>query len=691
MKLSRCLLLLLPALLPAAGAKPLPEATVAQAAARIDRLLEDDLQRAKLAPTALIDDATFVRRAYLGIVGRIPSAEEARAFLDDKSPTKRAVLVDQLVASPGFDSHLFNWTADLLRLQTRQEQFGLGWHVWLRQSLAEDKPWDTLVTEMLTSNGHCSDNPAVGYYLRDRNMQLDNFSNTMQVFLGRQIGCAQCHDHPFDDWSQFEYYQMAAFGGGIEYQSKDAQDLIRDTVKALSEKRAGKEPGGTFAPKPGKKNKLDANKARQLEKQKRNEQQRLARTVSGQLRPLLKDFNKNAIHEDAGSMLKLPEDYQYRDGKPGEIIQPETLFGEKVSNVAPEKRRDAFAAWLTSRDNPYFTKVIANRLWDRAFGHGLVDPLDDWNDDSTTAHPEVLAYLETVMKGANYDLRQFLRILYRTRLFQRACLEEEPSMGVPLAFRGPALTRMSAEQLHDSFLVLFQGEVEDVGNAFVKSWEAYRSQVKNLLSTEPQQLMVMGESAKEGEQLFRKAQSELRAAQKALANADSGEARAKAQREFQEARRAVGEARRQYDPFGGMQMVKKAGGKKAGGKKGNDSTLRASEQPAPFNPGSLVREFGGSDRQTPSSSHTEATVPQALALLNNNRTDPLSGKKTRLGQALERCKTPDEKLDLLFITLFSQRPGAQDKQRFLEHAKDPAALRDLTRAMLTSSRFLFIQ
>jgi len=685
MNLSRCLLLLLPALLPAAGAKPLPEATVAQAAARIDRLLEEDLQRAKLAPTALIDDATFVRRAYLGIVGRIPSAEEAQAFLEDKTPAKRAVLVDQLVASPGFDSHFFNWTADLLRLQTRQEQFGLGWHVWLRQSLAEDKPWDTLVTEMLTSNGHCSDDPAVGYYLRDRNMQLDNFSNTMQVFLGRQIGCTQCHDHPFDDWSQFEYYQMAAFGGGIEYKSKEAQDVIRKTVQSLSNKTGGKGPTASFAPKPGKNNKEDINKARQLEKQKRNEQQRLSRTVGKQLNPLFKDFNKNAILEEPGSMLKLPEDYKYRDGKPGEVIQPETLFGEKVSNVAPGKRRDAFAAWLTSRDNPYFTKVIANRLWDRVFGHGLVDPLDDWKEDSTSAHPEVLAYLETTMKGANYDLRQFLRILYRTRLFQRSCLEEEPDMGVPLAFRGPVLTRMSAEQLHDSFLVLFHGEVDDSSNTFAKSWDAYRAQVTSLLEAEPKQLMVLGEAAQQGEQLFRAAQSDLRAAQKAIANADSGEARTKAQRDFQDARRAVVEARRQYDPFNGMQMGKKAGAKNGSG------DLRASEQPAPFNPGSLVQEFGGSDRQTPSSAHTEATVPQALALLNNFKTDPLANKKSLLGQALDRCKSPDEKLELLFLTLFSQHPAPQDKQRFLVHAKDPAALRDLTRAMLTSSRFLFIQ
>ena len=96
---------------------------------------------------------------------------------------------------------------------------------------------------MLDSNGHCTTDPAVGYYLRDRNMQLDNFSNTMQVFLGRQIGCAQCHDHPFDDdWTQYEYYQMAAFGGGIEYRSDDAQNVVNRAVGELARENPRKAP-----------------------------------------------------------------------------------------------------------------------------------------------------------------------------------------------------------------------------------------------------------------------------------------------------------------------------------------------------------------------------------------------------------------------------------------------------------------
>lgn len=219
-----------------ASADILTEKQAIAAAARIDHLLEEDLKEANLKPTGRVDDGIFLRRAYLSIIGRIPTEDEAREFLNNPSSDKRTKLIESLTASPGFDSHLFNWTADLLRVQTDQEQFGLGWHVWLRQSLSENKPWDKIVREMLSATGHAADNPAVGYYLRDRNMQLDNFSNSMQVFLGRQIGCAQCHDHPFDDWSQLDYYQMAAFGGGFVYRSDESRQAKQRVVSETQPK-----------------------------------------------------------------------------------------------------------------------------------------------------------------------------------------------------------------------------------------------------------------------------------------------------------------------------------------------------------------------------------------------------------------------------------------------------------------------
>lgn len=677
MKIFLRFLLLCAVAAPSTWAKSLDGKIVGQAAARIDHLLDDSLDQAKLKPTPLIDDATFLRRSYLGIVGRIPSAKEARQFLDDKVGNKRETLIDNLVASPGFDSHLFNWTADLLRVQTRQENFGLGWHVWLRKSLAEDKPWNTLVSEMLVSTGDCTAAPAVGYYLRDRNMQLDNFSNTMQVFLGRQIGCAQCHDHPFDDWSQYEYYEMAAFGGGIQYRSAEAQDTIKNVVADLSADKFNKAP---VIPTSSKKDKRDPQSKQQM-----RDKQNFTRNISNQLRPLFKELAKNAILEDPQSKLRLPPDYKYRDGKPGDIVKPETLFGPKIGDVSPGQRRESFAAWVVSPENPYFAKSIANRLWQRTFGQALLGSADDLNDDSKTLHPELMSYLETTMKETGYDLRQFLRILYRTRLFQRACLTGEPEMGTPFAFCGPVLTRMSAEQLHDSFLVLTQGEIKDSASpALAESWEAYRQQVNTMLNAETRDLLVLAESAKQGEELQRQAQADLRTAQKAISEAENQDARRKAQAAFQEARDRAQAARKQADPLRYQEMGKSEDKKDRGNQ-------RASEMPAPFNPGTLVREFGGSDRQTPSSGNTEATIPQALSLLNNPKTEIIAGRKSYLAKELDRLASPAERLDFLFLTLFGERPTAQEQQLYLSDARDSASLRDLASAMLTSNRFIFIQ
>ncbi len=665
-----------------ANAKQLPEQVVAQAAARIDYLLNEDLLRANLKPNTRVDDSTFLRRAYLGIVGRIPSEAEVAGFLDDTTAKKREALIEKLVESPGFDSHLFNWAADLLRVQTRQEQFGLGWHVWLRKSLAEDKPWDSLVNEMLASTGHCTTNPAVGYILRDRNMQLDNFSNTMQVFLGRQIGCAQCHDHPFEDWSQHEYYQMAAFGGGIEYRSPEAKETVK---KAVTEIATTHKEGVSDSPPVIPQDKKAGRADPQVVQQKR-EKEKLARKLGNQFRPLFKELDKNAILDEPNLKLRLPADYKYKDAKPSEVVAPETLFGPKVVNIAPSDRRESFAAWVVSRENPFFTKTIVNRLWLRTFGQALLgSSVDDLKDDSTSFHPEVVKFLETTMKGANYDLRQFLRILYRTQLFQRECLTEEPAMGEPLAFRGPLLTRMSAEQLYDSFLVLNQGEIKDTASStLAESWEAYGKQVSGLLNAPSHDLVILAESAKQGEQLQRDAQSDLRAAQKSLADATTPEARQKAQADLQDARTRFQDARAQADPLRNKQPEKNRARDKGMG------LLRASEQPAPFNPGSLVREFGGSDRQTPSSGNTQATIPQALALLNNPKTDILDGKRSHLAKALFKLDSPEARIDHLFLTLFAQHPTAQEKQRYLSAAANEITLRDLTSAMLISNRFIFI-
>ncbi|MEP2777021.1 MAG: DUF1549 domain-containing protein [Luteolibacter sp.] len=652
--------------IPFTAAATLGDREVEAAAVRIDGLVEADLAAAGLKPNAVIDDGTFLRRAYMGIIGRIPTEEESRSFFDDTSEGKRVELVDTLVASPGFDSHFFNWAGDLLRLQTKQEQFGLGWHVWLRKSLAEDKPWDVMVREMLGSQGHAATDPAVGYYLRDRNMQLDNFSNTMQVFLGRQIGCAQCHDHPFDDWSQYDYYQMAAFGGGFTYKSEDAQNVIRRVANDVMPPPAKDSSG--------KKGKYGKNKGNQA----------LQKTLN----PVFKDFNKNALYDDPKKFLRLPDDYQYRDAAPKSEVAAETLFGEHLAAIPPAQRREAFAKWVSSPENPFFTKVIANRMWARVFGHGLQEPLDDWSEDITPAHPEVLAFLETTMKEANYDLRAFSRVLFRTELFQRECAPEEAETGTAPLVQGPALRRMTAEQLYDSMLVLARGEIDDAPSGQIdKEWAAYTHKVETLLNMESEKLIEVGESVAQAEKEFQKAQAEVRRLKVAISEAETAEARKQAELAFKNAQKKQFALNKLRNPLAEMDMQMGGGG---GGNK-NKGSSRASEFPAPFSPGSLVREFGGSDRSIPSSGDTIPTVPQALALLNDYQTDIIKGKGSALGSRLSTVADAEEKLEIVFLRLYACLPTADEKERYLPLTGDRDTFRDFIRAMLTSNRFIFVQ
>lgn len=653
----------------AVSAGALTERELKSSAKKIDEMVEDDLGAAGLRSNAIADDGTFLRRAYLGIIGRIPTEEEARDFFMDQSPEKRGELIDALVVSPGFDSHLFNWAGDLLRLQTKQEQFGLGWHVWLRKSLAEDKPWDELVYEMLASEGHASKNPAVGYYLRDRNMQLDNFSNTMQVFLGRQIGCAQCHDHPFDDWSQREYYEMAAFGGGFTYNSKDVRNVIQRASAELFPNE-----GGLVSGQNGK----NANKGKQRKRNKATSE------VQRALNPIFREFNRNALYDDPKKILRLPEDYKYKDAAPKSEVSAGTLFGEHIKGVAPAERRETFARWTTSPDNPYFTKVIANRMWARVFGHGLQEPIDDWNEDSKPTHPELIAYLEALMKEVDYDLRMFSRILFQTELFQRECAPEEAENGTAPLVQGPALRRMTAEQIFDSVLVLTRENIQDApSDNWEEAWEDYVQDIEQHLKMESSKLISLSKAAAEAEKQFEAARREARRLQGAISNMEPGKKKEKAKADLLKTRDKIKQYSQKRQPIGRIEM---------GGMGRNGSVaIRAADYPAPFNPASLVREFGGSDRSIPSSGDTTPSVPQALALLNDYKTDIARGKGTPLWDRLSYVESAEEKLEIVFLRIYSRRPNSEELERFLPLVSENDSFRSLIRAMLTSNRFIFVQ
>ncbi len=393
-------------------------------AAKVDQLIDANYAKYKVTPNPMASDEQFVRRVYLDLVGTIPTYKQVRSFVSNSDSEKKSKLIDVLLSQEGYSSNFYNYWADILRLKDNQitnNVPGRPYCEWVKESLETNKPYDQFVYEMLTAEGKIWETPASGYILRDSGMPLDAMNNTVRIFLGTQIGCAQCHNHPFDRWTQKEFYEMAAFtfgtatrrgAGDKKFGGGNVVNKLRDDMKKVDDKFDG---GGKY-------NKF----------------------LIGNL---FEVYDNNA-------KLALPHDYQYDDGKPKQQIAPKTIFGPPAKIEKGESPRVAFAKWLTSTENPRFAKTISNRLWKRSFGVGLIEPVDDMKDDSKPENPELMDFLTSEMVRLKFDLKEYLRIVCNTKAYQREATHAEVTPGDEYHFPGPLLRRMTAEQVWDSFITL---------------------------------------------------------------------------------------------------------------------------------------------------------------------------------------------------------------------------------------------
>lgn len=393
------------------------------AASRLDDLIETQLGEQGVTPNQPSEDHVFLRRVYLDVAGRIPTLEEAQSFLDSKDPDKRIELIDQLLGSPDYVSNTYNFWADTLRLVERPQPNIVAdpFLAYVKDAIRTNKPYDQWVYEMLTAEGKIWDNPAVGYQLRDDGMPLPYIDNTVRVFLGTQIGCAQCHDHPFDQWSQYQFYQLAAFTTGTRTRIKrgdpgfektnPANDMINEARKHYDK---GRVPGAF---------------------------QRMIRA------------NTYSVSE-VNATLRLPHDYAYSDAKPKDVVKPAVLWGEVPTKAKQASPRHQFAAWLTSPDNQQFSNTIVNRLWKRFLGVGMVEPIDDFRDENPCVNEAAMEYLGEELVRSGYDLKDLTRIILYSQTYQRAASDYDITSGEMYYFPGPVIRRMSAEQVWDSMLTL---------------------------------------------------------------------------------------------------------------------------------------------------------------------------------------------------------------------------------------------
>lgn len=621
---------------------------ISTAAAHIDQLVAAGLAEHKLAPNPDCPQETFVRRIYLDIVGRIPTAAEAIAARDEK----RGALIHQLLDGEGYVSNQFNWWADLLRVESSmQNRFpGLPYIDWIKTAIRANKHYDDFVIELLTSEGHPMERGrgATGYYVRDAGMPQDNMSNTVQVFLGTRLACAQCHNHPFDTWTRLDYMHMAAFTNGTNASPN------KDFVKAFRQARTGK-----GAPT-------------QEEKQA--------------FRRLAETLGMEVTNNDKAT-IQLPKDYQYDDGKPNQVVQADTMFGDDVAIKKGEDPRVAYAAWMTSPKNPRFTTVIANRMWKKALGIGLVEPVDNFTAETVASNPALLEYLTSLMVDVDYDLKLFQEIVFNTKTYQRAATTQTPALGEPYYFQGPLLRRMKAEQVWDSLLTLVVPQLDERKLQDPEEMYDYYDEMKTKTVAELIAL-VKDFSAQIAQR------KELAAKIKALNEASDNKQDLRKSKELRDLRM------QQRELNESMQAVGYRGGKRKQKAPETDprwagfqrELVRASELPSPAPPGHLLRDFGQSDRALIENGNDHPAVTQALFLLNGAVDKEVLQSRSVIMQQVAAQKTERDKIRMTFLSVLGREQTAKERPlQAIAGQWDKAALDDLVWSLINSHEFLFIQ
>ncbi len=750
---------------------------------KIDKLVQAGLDKNRMTRGAAIDDTVFVRRAYLDIIGRIPTIEESENFLGSTYERKREQLIADLLDSDGHVSHAYNFWADVLRINNalggNSGQAEAAYQLWLKKAIEENRPYDQVVREMVASTGKIWENGAVGYYIRDRGMPLDNMSNTVRVFLGTRLECAQCHNHPFDKWTQMDYYKMAAFSYGMDARSYNSRNRVAYSDHQRGERKkiqddllikAGYETKG-FPSIPDQRS-LDkftqSNKyekyltsLKMTDKEFRDlanksieamgdfsEKGKAAQYALGRVYQQLQYFST----EENAKTVKLPHDYQYSDAKPLSPVKADTMFGADIdlANV-DDSAVQAYAKWMTSKDNPTFTKVIANRLWKKVFGHGVYEPVDELTDHTYVANPELLSYLEEIMRSLNYDMRAYMDVLYNTRTYQSASYNGEMVMGAPYHFPGPVFRRLTAEQIWDSIVALALPEADSYRPRIktqLASVEKYRQMYLTLEEKPEKEYIAMVEALGEAVSDLMPKQEKIRQEMYAARDAKDEVKMAQLRKELGQLSQierktiediafkhvgdkvdadtlltAVGMSEMQMTDDSGMakednvvltklpkvdmkteapvgldKNQKKEWYNQQRNHYRNYTSLvstmaRASELQSPAPAGHFLREFGQSDREVIENAGDGASVPQALNLLNGTIVEALINEYAVFGSRIHSAGDVREKTRMIFQAMLTREPTEKEFEMVQAEVdvKGEKAYEGIVWALLNTQQFIFVQ
>jgi hypothetical protein len=345
------------------------------AVANIDGFLESAWKKQGITPAAEVDDATFLRRVYLDLVGVVPDVATTRSFLADKNADRRASLVDRLTASDAFARHWTNYWDDVLMGERSRFVDRIAFRKWLHGEMRAGTPYDELVRELLTATGVNSPggrrnkmmedwelraddasaegvNGAVNFVLRGAQNPQDLAGATSRVFLGVQLQCAECHDHPTEKWKQSDFRSFTS-----AFMQVDGRRIGSGRMMGVRPMEIGD-----------------------------------AAEVNPRMR---RRMRKTGYGKDEAKAL---------DG----------------TTLAGDNPRQALAEWMTAPGNPWFSRAVVNRMWGHFLGRGFYEPIDDLRHDSEIAVPDAFDALADDFENNGYDLKRLMRVIVSTKAYQRA-------------------------------------------------------------------------------------------------------------------------------------------------------------------------------------------------------------------------------------------------------------------------------
>lgn len=365
----------------------------------IDQHIGRFLDSAKLTPAPLTDDEEFLRRVYLDLTGRLPTAEKATKYLDRTDSDRRVKLIDSLLATPEFGEQFGRTWRDWVcppelpsdnnggsQPYKQAREFG----TWLGKKFTAGDRWDSITREILTVQGEIKNNPQViffGLVGEGGKTTADGSSRAVaSLFMGVQLQCARCHDDPYRDWSQQEHWGLAAFFGRSQ----------GDFNKIEVGKGPSKTPGEIAIP---------------------------------------------------GSAFK----------NQGTAVQAAFLRSVGFEKKDDDDLRKPFVDWLVTKDNPYFARSFVNRLWFYLCSRGIVNPVDDMRELNPPSHPGLLKLLAKEFAASGFDIQHLFRCVCNSQAYQRASRVSPGTDGptrdaLTTAFGRMPLRLMSADVLYDSLV-----------------------------------------------------------------------------------------------------------------------------------------------------------------------------------------------------------------------------------------------